>query len=175
MARIIGEVRPAFVWVENSPRIIHRGVDVVIEDLSALGYDAKWGIVSAQQAGAPHGRPRWWCIAVDPNAVSIGLEARERAVPVVPSQSSAEQLADTEQREGTGGVHWWCDEPSVGGVAHGLATRVDGSSTDESVSVERLAKRPPFWRHRLMALGNGQVPAAMCLAWDILHGGEEED
>ena len=45
MVRIIGEVMPAFVWVENSPRIIHRGVDVVIGDLSALGYDAKWGII----------------------------------------------------------------------------------------------------------------------------------
>jgi DNA (cytosine-5)-methyltransferase 1 len=49
-ARIIGEVQPSFVWVENSPMLVGRGLDVVCGDLAALGYDAKWGVVSASDA-----------------------------------------------------------------------------------------------------------------------------
>jgi len=59
-ARIIGEVQPPFVWVENSPMLTIRGLGVVLGDLASLGYDAKWGIVSAADAGANHLRKRIW-------------------------------------------------------------------------------------------------------------------
>jgi DNA (cytosine-5)-methyltransferase 1 len=58
MARIIGEVRPRFVFVENSPMLVVRGLDRVLGDLAALGYDARWGVVGANAAGAPHRRDR---------------------------------------------------------------------------------------------------------------------
>ena len=41
MARIIGEVRPRFVLVENSPMLTSRGLGRVLGDLAALGYDAR--------------------------------------------------------------------------------------------------------------------------------------
>jgi DNA (cytosine-5)-methyltransferase 1 len=63
MARIIGEVRPRFVFVENSPMLVGRGLAVVIADLTEMGYDAKWGIVGAHHAGAPHKRDRIWIVA----------------------------------------------------------------------------------------------------------------
>jgi DNA (cytosine-5)-methyltransferase 1 len=63
MARIIGEVRPSYVFVENSPMLIVRGLDRVIGDLAALGYNAKWGVVGAIDAGAPHKRERIWIVA----------------------------------------------------------------------------------------------------------------
>ena len=63
MARIVGEVRPQFVWVENSPMLVRRGLGVVLGDLAALGFDAEWGIVSAENAGAPHRRKRIWILA----------------------------------------------------------------------------------------------------------------
>jgi DNA (cytosine-5)-methyltransferase 1 len=66
-ARIIGEVRPRHVWVENSPVLTSRGLDRVCGDLAALGYDARWGVVSAADAiwasGTPavyHKRERIW-------------------------------------------------------------------------------------------------------------------
>ncbi|CAK0771057.1 DNA (cytosine-5)-methyltransferase 1 [Gammaproteobacteria bacterium] len=62
-ARIIGEVRPRYVFVENSPALLVRGIDVVAGDLAALGYDAQWEIVSAADAGAPHIRKRIWILA----------------------------------------------------------------------------------------------------------------
>ncbi len=41
MARIVGEVRPRYVWVENSPMLVSRGLAVVLGDLASLGYDAR--------------------------------------------------------------------------------------------------------------------------------------
>lgn len=63
MARIIGEVRPRFAFVENSPLLVSRGLDVVLSDLAEMGYHAAWGIVSAADAGAPHLRKRIWILA----------------------------------------------------------------------------------------------------------------
>lgn len=60
MARIIGEVEPMHVFVENSPMLVVRGLDRVLGDLAELGYDAKWGVVGADDAGAPHRRKRFW-------------------------------------------------------------------------------------------------------------------
>ena len=63
MARIIGEVLPRFVFVENSPLLVGRGLGLVLGDLAAMGYDARWGIVGADDAGAPHKRERVWIVA----------------------------------------------------------------------------------------------------------------
>jgi len=63
MARIIGEVRPSFVFVENSPMLTHRGLGTVLGDLAEMGFDAKWGVVSAADTGAPHLRERIWIVA----------------------------------------------------------------------------------------------------------------
>ena len=60
MARIIGEVRPQYVFVENSPMLTTRGLGVVLADLSQMGFDAKWGVVSAANIGANHQRERIW-------------------------------------------------------------------------------------------------------------------
>ena len=63
MARIIGEVRPRFAFVENSPMLTSRGLGRVLGDLAALGYDARWGVLGAVDAGAPHKRDRIWIVA----------------------------------------------------------------------------------------------------------------
>jgi DNA (cytosine-5)-methyltransferase 1 len=69
MARIIGEVRPQFVFVENSPMLVGRGLARVLADLAALGFDAQWGVVGAHHAGAPHKRDRIWIVASDSNRI----------------------------------------------------------------------------------------------------------
>jgi len=62
-ARIIGEVGPEFVFVENSPMLVGRGLGRVLGDLASLGFDAEWGVVGADDAGAPHRRERIWILA----------------------------------------------------------------------------------------------------------------
>ena len=63
MARIVDEVRPCFVYVENSPALTVRGLGRVLGDLAALGFDAQWGVLGAVHSGAPHKRERIWIVA----------------------------------------------------------------------------------------------------------------
>ncbi len=76
MARIIGEVRPRYVLVENSPMLTIRGLGTVLGDLAALGFDAEWGCLSAAATGAPHKRDRMWIVAKSGSegAWSLGRE-----------------------------------------------------------------------------------------------------
>ena len=62
-ARLIGEMRPRFVFAENSPLLRTRGLGVVLEDLASLGYNARWGVLGARDVGAPHKRDRMWVLA----------------------------------------------------------------------------------------------------------------
>ena len=63
MARIIREVRPRYAFIENSPALVTRGLDRVLCDLAAMGFDARWGVVSAADTGAAHKRERIWILA----------------------------------------------------------------------------------------------------------------
>jgi DNA (cytosine-5)-methyltransferase 1 len=62
-ARIIGVLRPRFVLVENVSALLVRGMGRVLGDLSTLGYDAEWDVISAASVGAPHIRERVWIVA----------------------------------------------------------------------------------------------------------------
>ena len=62
--RVIREVAPRFVLLENVPGILSNGyASIVTGQLSEIGYSSQWLIVSAADAGAPHLRKRWWCFA----------------------------------------------------------------------------------------------------------------
>ncbi|HNY31759.1 MAG TPA: DNA cytosine methyltransferase [Fibrobacteria bacterium] len=69
MARIVREVRPRFVFVENSPVLTSRGLGRVLGDLAAMGYDAEWGVLGADDCGAPHKRERIWIVGVLANSI----------------------------------------------------------------------------------------------------------
>jgi DNA (cytosine-5)-methyltransferase 1 len=62
MARIIHEVRPKYVFVENSPMLTSRGLGVVLGDLAQMGFDARWGVLGAADVGANHKRDRIWIV-----------------------------------------------------------------------------------------------------------------
>ena len=63
MLRIISEVRPRYALIENVPMLTVRGGTRVIADLTEIGYDASWDIISAQDRGALHKRARIWIVA----------------------------------------------------------------------------------------------------------------
>ena len=63
MLRVIREARPRYIFLENVPAITGRGLDRVLGSLADLGLDAEWLLLSAADAGAPHLRKRWWCLA----------------------------------------------------------------------------------------------------------------
>ena len=112
-ARIIGEVRPRYVIVENVAALLGRGISRILGDLAALGYDAEWHCIPASAVGAPHRRDRLWIVA---NASSTRLSP------------SWPQPVGTYWREARGvfaAASWWRIEPDVGRVAHGVPSRVD--------------------------------------------------
>ena len=106
MARIIGEVRPRFAFVENSPMLTSRGLGRVLGDLAALGYDARWGVLGAVDAGAPHERDRIWIVADMPSVYAQG------------------QPSGSRQKQSWRGS-WWATECGLDRVAYGVANRVD--------------------------------------------------
>jgi DNA (cytosine-5)-methyltransferase 1 len=61
-ARLIGELRPKFVAMENVTALLNRGLGNVLRDLAEIGYDAEWHCIPASAVGAPHRRDRWWLV-----------------------------------------------------------------------------------------------------------------
>jgi len=63
VARLVRELRPKFVFLENVSAISKRGGPQVIATLAEMGYRVRWGDLSAKAVGATHTRARWWCLA----------------------------------------------------------------------------------------------------------------
>lgn len=63
MYRIVREVRPGYVIIENSPMLLIRGFEQVLCDLSRIGYNAEWQCLSGTDFGIQQGRKRLYCIA----------------------------------------------------------------------------------------------------------------
>lgn len=98
-ARILGEVRPRFAFVENSPRLTSRGLGRVLGDLAEMGFNARWGCVSAEDAiwlgGTPsvyHERERIWIVATHADAELRGLPIRRRVADFSEAQYAARTI-----------------------------------------------------------------------------------
>ena len=148
-ARLIGELRPRFVIVENVAALLHRGLEDVLGSLAALRYDAEWHCIPASAVGAPHRRDRLWIVAyTDVRSQSVGAEHDEACgMPADGGTANAEcgqfTLALYMARVGREqqSVSWdglWPDEnsPLGMGVDDGFPERLD----------------------RVRALGNAVVP-----------------
>jgi DNA (cytosine-5)-methyltransferase 1 len=78
IARLVGELRPSYVIVENVSALLGRGLGTVLGDLAEIGYDAEWHCIPASHVGAPHRRDRIWIVAY-PNSVGcLGVKFRPK-------------------------------------------------------------------------------------------------
>ena len=170
MARIIGEVRPKYAFVENSPMLTTRGLGTVLRDLVQLGYDAEWGVLGADDVGANHHRKRIWILGYSNSRLEqtwgksrvLAKQNSKRQTIGHSHGSFEENVGNTKStrfascelgqrkiepwRTSSRTSQWWTSEPSVDRVVDGMASRVD----------------------RLKAIGNGQVPLCAATAWTIL-------
>lgn len=185
MARIVCEVEPGIVFVENSAALLVRGLDTVLSDLAEMGFDARWGVLGAADAiwldGIPtcdHERLRCFikasnadrvrklqperCVAnkwgrigncaqeiFDSDSIRQQSKVSSKTVPLQ-FQRNDETFERgrnriTNQTTATNNG-WWSNEPGVGRMVHGMANRND----------------------RIGAIGDGQVPAVVKLAWETL-------
>ena len=78
--RLIGELRPQGVLLENVAALLDRGLGDVLGALAAVGYDAEWHCLPAARVGAPHNRDRILIVAHPCDAGREGLEPLQRAL-----------------------------------------------------------------------------------------------
>ncbi len=180
-ARIIGEVQPRFAFVENSPMLLVRGLGRVLGDLASLGYDTRWGVVSAADVGAPHLRERIWIVA----DARHGLYSERTWTPWRQAEQwTAERSvlgccgkdmahADSIRRESMY-EECGCPGKSDGGA---INSGTEWRSTMQSTGTRWWATEPDVGRvahgvaarvDRLRAIGNGQVPLVAAVAWEKL-------
>ena len=190
MARIIGEVRPRYAFVENSPMLVTRGLERVLADLTAMGYDSRWGVVSAADIGANHKRERIWIVANSKhgghsNKVS-GINEQTSGI----SQENWQKWSGGRMSFGTSGMvgerpaDWLHHERNM---AYADSTFGEGNQCTKRGEQKRAFYGKSSWWEaepnvgrvadgvasrvdRLKAIGNGQVSGVAATAWRILSG-----
>ena len=78
--RVIGEVKPKYVIIENVANLRSKGLNKVLKDLWSIGYDCEWHIISASAIGALHKRERIWIIAYS-NCTELWEQSGRRGGP----------------------------------------------------------------------------------------------
>jgi DNA (cytosine-5)-methyltransferase 1 len=181
MHRIIGELRPRYVIVENVAALLSRGMETVLGDLSEIGYDAEWHVISACAVGAPHRRDRVWIVAYtvserdavrgDGASVPPALACRGRdaggsvsdcgAGCTQEPRKGASDVADTQCLPGTQQLGYelrngWAGDACGGSV---IAAGSQGNVWWETEpAVGRVVDGVPHRVDRLRGLGNAVVP-----------------
>lgn len=165
--RLLGELRPAFVFLENVPAITVRGLESVCTELTKIRYDCRWTIVSAAEMGAPHLRERWFLLAHtndhrrrkkqvsecwSKDKTVIGNDGKEKLVANSMCEGLERQWKESfrvsEKLTSSFISSWWEVEPSVCRVVDGLQHR----------------------SHRIKSLGNAVVPMQAREAFRRLMG-----
>jgi DNA (cytosine-5)-methyltransferase 1 len=141
MARIIGEVRPKFVFVENSPTLTSRGLGTVLADLSKMGFNAEWGVMGADNTGLPHRRKRIWLLATNTDCKHEEWMLKQK-IPKVR------------------GI------PRIN--AYGVDKNEQGLRSILSPGLCRTCNGLPGQMDRLKAVGNAQVPRVARFAFEVL-------
>jgi DNA (cytosine-5)-methyltransferase 1 len=154
--RVVCELQPRAVVLENVAALLTRGLDRVLGSLAEVGFDAEWHCIPAAAVGAPHYRDRVFVLAFNANGFNVSsLRAsakfqQETAASRSSGGEDSKACTDTngnrfdKTREGIASTwsdgivrnDWWATEPAVGRVADGVSNRVD----------------------RLRGLGNAVVP-----------------
>jgi DNA (cytosine-5)-methyltransferase 1 len=106
--RIVRELRPRYVLVENVSALLARGMGRVLGDLAASGYDAEWDCIPAAAVGAPHRRDRVFVVAYANGEPVRHAQQREEARRVnvqdsrrvVPRLDGLERHVADAEREG---------------------------------------------------------------------------
>jgi len=179
MARIINEVRPGFAFVENSPLLVGRGAAMVIGDLTEMGYDCEWCIVSASDVGAPHQRDRFWLKAKWRGQLSHTDLQHDKRRPESHESISTSGKAWAELDGCNSNVAytnserrrlWQTNRENAEDVGQSSASQTGFDWWHVEPDVGRVAHGVAARVDRLKAIGNGQVPAVAATAWSILSG-----
>lgn len=140
--RIIGEVRPRLVFLENVPGVVALGGCSIANDLSDLGYRFAWTTVRASQIGAPHHRNRWFCVA----HVNGSSESR---IPLLPKMEFFQKPDGSFDPDpyGDGCRFPWKNENHGEGIdSERWVSRSRSSDVCSDVPNTHDSRRPQQWR-----------------------------
>ena len=129
-ARLIQEIKPKYVLIENVAVLRSRGLDQILREIAALGYDAEWHCIPASAVGAPHRRDRIWIVAYHQR--ERGQRIVSEAIQREPAFQSFENVRRVEDLRGRPSI----PQPLIRGTRDGI----------------------PHWMDRLHAIGNAIVP-----------------
>lgn len=137
--RVIKEVRPGWVVLENSANLRNLGLAEVLQDLWSIGYNnIRWDILPANAYGAIHQRERIFIIA---NRNGHGLHSQAHAPTEEASRRRSSAWADFCNRQ--------CPKPSFYGMDDGPTTWLDRAGDGGYRDIERSRKQ------RVKMCGNG--------------------
>ena len=171
--------------------LVTRGLERVLADLTAMGYDSRWGVISAADIGAKHKRERIWIVAnskhsrhsdkiggVDGEKVGLSQENRQERrrsrMPVGTSDLVSGRTANrilNQRKNVLGDTKSTGFTPCLEGQRQGESWRASiGSSQWWEIEppVDRVADGMVDRVDRLKAIGNGQVPLCAATAWKLL-------
>lgn len=120
-ARIIRTLSPQFVVVENVSALRSRGLDTVLRDLAACGYDAEWDCIPAASVGAPFVRDRLFVVAYRP---CDGRAARRAGGFIGIAPGLLESARGRESNECPGAARW-AVEPGLDRLVYGVSPAMD--------------------------------------------------
>jgi DNA (cytosine-5)-methyltransferase 1 len=168
--RLVREFQPQYIFLENVAAICSNGLDTVLREVAAAGYDARWCCVSASEVGAPHNRDRWWLLAY-PNCSRLQKER--------PEQQAARAIES--------GVMAYSQCSGLEGLCHPGKTEVSEPRNlcnhrfpagrgpqfewEPPRTIARMGRNSnglPHRIHRIKALGNSVVPQAAREAFERL-------
>ncbi|MGH8793347.1 MAG: DNA cytosine methyltransferase [Stackebrandtia sp.] len=176
VADALGVLRPRLVVLENVAAIAVRrpGLDVVLADLAARGFDAQWGCLRASDIGAPHRRNRWFLLAAPaadsadhrrqrPRATRLGRTGSTHrhqppAHPTGPGWSTRDARRGVQPVEsgagGVGGAAWGRYAAAIARWEHVTGQPAPEATEAASRAGRRLSARFVEW---LMGLEPGWV------------------
>ncbi len=135
--RVIRILRPRYAFIENVAALVGLGLERVLCDLAAIGYDAEWQLVSAADIGASHWRSRIWILAYpgcagihergfDSDALSEVPILRGTPRHELPREQSISEKVLAQLRGTRAGSHpHWEIEPDLARVVDGVPKRMD--------------------------------------------------
>lgn len=176
VVRIAREIRPRLLYLENSPLLVGRGLARVLGDIADLGMHARWGVMGADDVGAPHIRKRMWVVAyADEDGCQrpdISLQPRgQDQGDTIPSRG-CEALADTCSDGLERAIHLGNSEEAhvhdAWPAAHRGAEPKGWQGHHPEPGILGMDDGLADWKYRIAAAGNGQVPAVAAAAFRFL-------
>lgn len=146
ICRLANETQAEWLFLENVPNIRTKGLGRVLNELVSIGYNCRWGLLSASDVGAPHKRERFFLLA-NRNSSRRGNELSQEG----------QHIAENPTRS-------WADKE----------TYLPACRNEDEYAIDpeylRVGNGIPFWVDRIRGLGNAVVPAQAREAFERLSG-----